>query len=88
MRAWPPVWVCLDAERPQHMYGELGILKEVKRYETANSLFLVMEHDALPYMGCVLIDDQAFRKQMSDFLESCVGMTIPDIGDLNVNYRF
>lgn len=64
----------------------MGTLKEVKQYETDRSVFLVMEYDALYYMGCLLIDNQQFRQQISGFLGTCVGMTIPDIGNLTVNY--
>jgi hypothetical protein len=86
-RAWPPLWVT-PAKTGQLLQGEIGRLKEVRRNPRRPCrLFLVMEHEGVDYTGCILFKDDAPCEGLANILEKCCGMSMEDIGSLEVPDR-
>jgi hypothetical protein len=85
-RMWPPIWVGEASNIPSPR-GEVGRLVEA-RYTTANPrrVFLVIQHDAKRFLGCLMFKDDSSAARMSDFLQACCGMRIKDIGDLEITF--
>jgi hypothetical protein len=48
-----------------------------------DKLFLVMEHEGRRYMAALTFDDPAFCSQLYSLLQSKVGLSIREIGDLD-----
>ena len=89
-RSWPPVWTWIGGERDQWVSGEVGILREVRFSEgnqgTVSKCFLTIDHNQRLYMGCILLDDAVFARQMYDLFTSHRGRSIEDIGSLGMSY--
>ena len=84
--SWPPVWTWVsgaDNERPE---GEIGILRDVvpSNIEPADRCFIHVEIDEASYMGCLLIDDTAFCRQVVDLLLANRNRPISEIGSLDL----
>jgi hypothetical protein len=63
--------------------GEVGILKVVSADTDRKRCFLTIEYDNEPYMGCVLVSDRSFCRQLSIMLQQHLGWTIEQIGGLD-----
>ena len=64
---------------------ETGILEEVVMSKLIdNKVFMFMTLDGVRYMGFLAFDDLAFCSQMFYLLKSNLGLSIKEIGDLNV----
>ncbi len=88
IRSWPPVWTWVggaDNTRPE---GEVGVLTEAKasRIEPPDRMFLYMEHQNASYIGCLLVDDQTFCRQICALLQNWCGRSIEDIGACDLSY--
>jgi hypothetical protein len=64
--------------------GEVGVLKEVRTYGAEGEAYLIIEHDGVQYAGCLLLDDKTFSEQLAGLLRTCCGMTVRDIGSLDL----
>jgi hypothetical protein len=87
--SWPPVWTFTGGLEKKHpRRGEIGILKAVtiSNVKPADRCFLHIEHKGSSYVGCLLIDDQAFCSQILNVLQGHCGLRIADIGSLNLSY--
>ena len=84
---WPPVWSCTDGHN-QRPKGEVGTLKEILRTDTQppNRCFLLISHQGSAYLGCLLFDDPAFCKQITQLLRSCCNRPISEIGSLDLSH--
>ena len=83
-RSWPPVWT--GAKRVIER-SEVGILIQVtRRDDTANRCFLLMKHQNELYMGCLMLADTSFVKQISHLLQSYIGYSIKEIGDIDLSH--
>jgi hypothetical protein len=85
--SWPPDWFWLGDGTKRTPKGEVGTLTEVRVPLTQpfNRCFLVVEYKAATYMGCLLIDDLSFCSQVSRLLQSQRGMSIEQIGGLELS---
>jgi hypothetical protein len=85
---WPPAWVWLDGMGNKHLRGEIGILTAVSlsKIKPANRCFLYINHEESFYMGCLLFDDLAFCRHISEILKFCRNRSIPEIGNLDLSY--
>src|ERR671923_3059387 len=82
---WPPVWVCREPNKPERLRGEVGILTEVRVATTLPyKCFLVIKHEELEYIGCVLFTDQSFCEQITKLLQEHCGASIQHIGSLDI----
>jgi hypothetical protein len=87
--SWPPVWTFtggLKNKRPRR--EEIGILKEVtiSIVQPADRCLLHIEHEGSTYVGCLLIENQAFCAQIVTLLQDCLNRPISEIGRLNLSY--
>ncbi|HEU4342436.1 MAG TPA: hypothetical protein VFU31_12770 [Candidatus Binatia bacterium] len=87
-RSWPPMWAWLAGKEKRHAKGEIGILKGVNWPGRASptrhpKCFLVMEHEAGLYIGCLLFDDTPFCYQVFYELQKYIGQPIQHIGGLD-----
>ena len=87
--SWPPVWACTDSgvnDRPQ---GEIGVLKTVQpsSIQPADRRFLHIDHEGSSYIGCLMVDDQAFYNQVVTLLKNHCNQPISEIGSLDISYN-
>lgn len=83
---WPPVWTQTTKTGRRTIKGEIGVLKYV--YTSggvpSDKCFLVIEHENEQYVGTLLFDNLTFCAQLCAMLQSQVGRSIQQIGDLDV----
>jgi len=87
-RSWPPVWVwTAGSGYKEPIHGEIGLLIQVAKSSEANKhrIFLRITEEDNHYIGCVLIGEANFAKQIYARLCICCGLTIRRIGDLDVS---
>ena len=84
--SWPPVWTFTGGlENKQPRREEIGILGEViSNVEPADRCFLHIEHEGATYVGCLLIENQAFCSQIVALLQGHLNRPIAEIGSLEV----
>jgi hypothetical protein len=87
---WPPAWNWIGGLENGRPKGEIGILKSVELSHVlpANRCFLSIDHEGSLYMGCLLFDDVAFCRQITEILQSYCNRSISDIGSLDVSFTF
>ena len=81
---WPPIWTnCQDpTDKPQ---GEIGNLQEVMMTEADDDiLFIATEYQGRRYIGAMGFDSPDLCFQISILLQSHIGLSIKDIGDLDL----
>jgi hypothetical protein len=84
---WPPRWTTTRNQSNVKPEGEVGILNEVLLHELFNDkLFLVIEYEAQMYMAALVFDDPAFCNQLYALLQSKYGLSIREIGDLDLSH--
>jgi hypothetical protein len=84
---WPPRWTTTRNDPNDKTEGEIGIFSDVLTHKLFNDkLFLLMEYEGRRYMAAVTFDDPAFCGQLYIFLRSKVGISIREIGDLDVSF--
>jgi hypothetical protein len=86
--SWPPVWTWIGGGVDQRPKGEIGILKQVKLVDGqfVARVFLWMEHDESMYLGCLLMSDAIFSKQVARLLQQNCGHSIEYIGGLDLGH--
>lgn len=84
--SWPPVWTWVSGAANKRPEGEIGILRDVvpSNIEPADRCFIHVEIDEASYMGCLLIDDTAFCRQVVDLLLANRNRPISEIGSLDL----
>ena len=83
--SWPPVWTFTGGlENKRLRREEIGILTEVT-YEPADRCFLHIEHEEATYVGCLLIENQAFCSQIVALLQGHLNRPIAEIASLEVS---
>jgi hypothetical protein len=81
---WPPTWTnCQDpTDKPQ---GEIGNLQEVMMTEADDDiLFIAIEYQGRRYISAMGFDSPDLCFQISILLQSHIGLSIKDIGDLDI----
>jgi hypothetical protein len=85
---WAPVWVWKQGTKKKEIPPrvEIGILRQVWRARVKpEALFLLIEHEANEYMGCLLFDNREVCQRVHELLRQHLGNRIEDIGSLDVN---
>jgi hypothetical protein len=83
---WPPKWMA-DRDRDDKPVGEVGILEDVLMSNLVdNKVFIFMQCEGLRYMGFMSFDDPPFCRQIYTLLQSNVGLSINELGDLDVSF--
>jgi hypothetical protein len=67
---------------------EIGILKRVSlpKLKPAKQFYMYIDHEESSYIGCLLIDDQAFCRHVAEVLQFCCNRPIAEIGGLDLGY--
>src|SRR5262245_47707759 len=87
MKSWPPRWLNTSRESNERLEGEVGILQRVLKHESVgNGLFLWIHYDGSSYVGAMYFDDVAFCAEISRILQSQIGVSLQEIGDLDLSY--
>jgi len=45
-----------------------------------------MEYDGEPYLGTLMVDDAAFARKLHDFLQKHIGLSIKEVGNLDLSH--
>lgn len=85
--SWPPAWTWIGGGEKKRPQGEIGILRSVARpaAQPADRCFLYIDHQGSSYVGCLLIDDQAFCSQIVKLLRDCLDRPIAKIANLDLS---
>src|SRR5262245_36332914 len=85
-KAWPPLWVNVD-DRNDKPRGEIGVLIRVGVADAiSNAIFVRMSYGGSEYVGAMYFDDEIFRREIQRILESMIGSSIYEIGNLDLSY--
>ena len=81
---WPPIWTTSRDPRDK-LRGEIGTLQHVLMNEHDDEvLFIVIEYQGRRYMGAMGFDSSAFCRQIYTVLQPHIGLSIKEIGDMDV----
>jgi len=85
--SWPPVWTMTHPHWDDKPIGEVGTLEDaVMRNLIDNKVFMFMQYQGSRYMGFVAFDDSTFCRQIYGLLKSKAGLSIKEIGDIDLSY--
>ena len=86
LHSWPPEWLpAVPAKDSKILNGEIGVLKYVLCQGSNKECFLIITHEGVGYIGCLLFDDAAFCQQVGKLVENHTGRSIKEIGDLDLS---
>ena len=84
---WPPVWVSLNNEDGRLSGREVGVLTEVREsISRSDGIVLIMHHNENRYGSILIFSDLAFRGQIFELLKDSVGLSIQQVGDIDLRY--
>ena len=87
VKTWPPRWTTADQEKSDWPIGELGTLQQIWMHDLFDScLFLFIEYDGFSYTGSIYFDDPMFCYDIYALLQTKVGCSIKEIGDLDLSH--
>jgi hypothetical protein len=83
---WPPIWTNTREDPTDKPRGEIGNLQEVMMTPEAadDILFIAIDYQGRRYMGAMLLDSPALCRQIYLFLQSRIGLSIEEIGALDL----
>ena len=86
--SWPPVWTWTDGVEHHRPKGEIGILRKVEPLDIlpVDRCFLYIEHEGSSYIGCLMVDDQAFYNHVVTLLKNHCNQPISEIGSLDISH--
>jgi hypothetical protein len=83
---WPPVWISVDRKPITEIVGEIGTLRLAHyRIGYPTRCHLVIEHQNETFVGTLLFDDGAFCWTLTKFLRNHIGLSIEEIGALDLS---
>jgi hypothetical protein len=84
--SWPPVWTWIGGTENKNPRGEVGILDEVvlSNIRPLDRCYLYIKQESATYLGCLLIDDEAFCSQVARLLRCYCNHSIVEIGSLDL----
>jgi hypothetical protein len=86
---WPPLWTTIHRDRNDRPRGEIGVLTQVVMNdlpEMNTKVFMFIEYSGFRYMGLLIFDDAQFCHAIYTLLQSNIGRSISEIGDLDVSF--
>ena len=82
-QSWPPLWVDVERKAWNVITGEVGVLMDVRMRDADSSrLFLTMQHQGGSFVGVLFLDSEPFCVKVYEFLKTCIGRDIKEIGDM------
>jgi len=88
VRNWPPVWTWVNGPDDKQPTGEMGTLRMVLVAKTrpTDRCFLLIRDEECYYLGCLLFDDHAFCRQITNLLRKHCNRAVLEIGDLDLSH--
>ena len=87
IRTWPPLWSSTQFRTSSKPTGEIGTLKQALTSELMETkIFIFIDYNGLRYMGLLAFDDPKFCAAINTLLNSHIGLSIKEIGDLDVSF--
>ena len=84
---WPPIWTTPRKDETDTPRGEVGTLLTVLMNDlTDNIIFMRIDYQGKPYMGCLVFKDPSFCRHINVVLHGLIGRSIKEIGDLDLSY--
>ena len=80
---WPPIWTTTRHDPPDKPKGEIGNLQQVWMAGD-DIIFIAIEYQGRRYMGAIGFDSPALCLQISFLLQSSIGLSIKEIGDIDL----
>jgi hypothetical protein len=85
-KTWPPLWTTTHHDQNDKPTGEIGTLEQVIVHELLeNKIFLFVQFQGFRYMGFMSFDDRAFCSQIQTLLRAHIGLSIKEIGDIDLS---
>jgi hypothetical protein len=81
---WPPIWANTRQDPTDKPQGEIGNLQQVFMNDDGDILFIAIEYQGRRYMGAMGFDSPALCRQISFLLQSHIGLSIKEIGDIDL----
>jgi hypothetical protein len=86
IKTWPPTWIWIGGSRDKERKGEVGILRDVRRYEaTTYRCFLVIEHEQELYLRCMHLENRLLGDEIYELLRNEMGQSIAKIGAIDID---
>ena len=86
LRSWPPTWVRTDDPSKTPNDAETGIIRSVVMADLqARRIALHMEDGECTYLAHLYFDNYDFCLRAYDALKGCVGKTVKDCGNLEID---
>ena len=84
---WPPVWTTTHQDRNDKPIGEVGTLEDVfMSHLIDNKVFMFMQFQGFRYIGFMGFDDPMFCREIYILLQLKLGLSIKEIGDLDLSF--
>ena len=85
-RTWPPSWLCVYGTNKTIEQNEIGILTRASFHALGKSrIMLWMQNGNGGYSASLYIDDYQFCLKVYERLKDCIGKSIEDVGDLELD---
>ena len=81
---WPPIWTNTRQDPTDKPQGEIGNLQHVFMNDDGDILFIAIEYQGRRYMGAIGFDSPALCRQIYLSLQSHLGLSIKEIGDIDL----
>ena len=81
---WPPIWANTRQDPTDKPQGEIGNLQQVFMNDDGDILFIAIEYQGRRYMGAMGFDSPALCWQIYLLLQSYIGLSIKEIGDIDL----
>jgi len=82
---WPPIWTNTREDPTDKPQGEIGNLQDVLMSEDDyDVLFIAIEYQDRRYMGAMGFEDPALCWRIYILLQSYFGLSIKEIGDIDL----
>jgi hypothetical protein len=82
---WPPVWTNTREDPTDRPQGEIGNLQHVFMTEPDDDIiFIAIEYQGRRYMGAMGLDSAALCRRIYLLLQSHIGLSIKEIGDIDL----
>ena len=81
---WPPIWSNTRQDPTDKPQGEIGNLQQVFMNDDGDILFIAIEYQGRRYMGAIGFDSPALCWQIYILLQSHIGLSIKEIGDIDL----
>jgi len=86
-KTWPPLWTTTHHNQNDKPTDEIGTLHQVLTSKLVdNKIFLFIQFQGFRYMGFMSFDDSTFCSQIYTLLKANIGVSIKEIGDLDLSF--